>query len=113
MDVPFLKAGSSDGKNPWKERGVRKVQKTGENVRWAYHKEFLKHGKVNSKRQCRYVRPVAMGLVNKELAEEIVADLNQMCVANDYKLGTGFLTTYKLLSVLIMSPLAMKWRNRF
>lgn len=71
-----------------------------EKVREAYQKEFLKNGKVNSKRQCRYVRPVAMGLVNKEQAEDIVADLNRMCTANNYRLGTGFLTTYKVLSVL-------------
>lgn len=83
-----------------KKEEAGKYKELAKKVRWAYHKEFLKHGKVDSKRQCRYVRPVAMGLVNKEQAEEIVADLNQMCVANDYKLGTGFLTTYKILSVL-------------
>lgn len=69
-------------------------------IKEAYKIEFLKNGKVCSKRHCRHVRPVAMGLVEGAEANAIVADLNQLCEKNNYKIGTGFLTTYKILQVL-------------
>ena len=69
-------------------------------IRRAYRREFLKDGTVRSKRQCRYVRPVDMGLVTKEEAGNIVAKLNEMLAAGDYKVGTGFLTTYRVMHVL-------------
>lgn len=74
--------------------------KKAECVKAAYRKEFLKGGKVHSKRQCQYVRPIAMGLVEKEEGKVIAKQLNDMVIANDYKIGTGFLTTYKILFVL-------------
>ncbi len=77
-----------------------KYKERAELVRQAYRKEFLKDGKVSSRRQCRYVRPLAMGLVNANEGKIIAEQLNQMVVANDYKIGTGFLTTYKLLPIL-------------
>lgn len=69
-------------------------------VREAYRKEFLKHRKVKSKRQCKYVRPLAMGLVDRDEGKAIAQQLNRMIIKNDYKIGTGFLTTYKVLFVL-------------
>lgn len=69
-------------------------------VKKAYQKEFLKTGTVDSERQCRYVRPVSMGLAEDHQAPEIIRKLNAMCVQNNYKIGTGFLTTYKILPTL-------------
>ena len=69
-------------------------------IRDAYRKEFLKNGTVKSDRQCRYVRPVMMGLVSDEEAKTIMADLNEMIVKNGYKIGTGFLTTFRILHTL-------------
>lgn len=69
-------------------------------IRSAYQKEFIKNGTVNSKRHCRYVRPVAMNLVDAQTKQHLAEKLNQKCIENEYKIGTGFLTTYKLLSVL-------------
>lgn len=69
-------------------------------IRSAYQKEFLKDGRIRSKRICRYVRPLYMGLVQGEEAERIAAQLNQKCIENNYRIGTGFLTTYKLLPTL-------------
>ncbi len=69
-------------------------------VRQAYRKEFLKNGKVDSKRQCQYVRPLAMGLADSDEGKVIAKQLNDMVVANGYKIGTGFLTTYKVLFIL-------------
>lgn len=69
-------------------------------IRQAYRKEFLKDGKVISRRQCKYVRPIYMGLATSEEIKGLAAALNDLCVANDYKIGTGFLTTYQILQVL-------------
>lgn len=66
----------------------------------AYQTEFLKDGKVHSKRQCRYVRPLSMGLIPGDKRAAAAEELNRMCQENAYKIGTGFLTTWKLLSVL-------------
>ena len=41
-----------------------------------------------------------MGLAEDDEKEELAAALNQLVVANDYKIGTGFLTTYKILQTL-------------
>lgn len=83
-----------------KEADEKKYAELAEKVRKAYRKEHLKGGKVKSDRQCRYVRPVFMGLADPEECKNIVADLNKMVEKNHYKIGTGFLTTYKILQTL-------------
>lgn len=70
-------------------------------VKAAYQKEFIKDGTVKSKRQCRYVRPLALGLVDGESAETIAKQLNELVIANGYRIGTGFLTTPWINSVLV------------
>lgn len=82
---------------PEDEAHYAEIAKT---VRNAYRKEFLKGGKVTSKRQCRYVRPIAMGLVDYEEGRVIAKQLNDMVITGGYKIGTGFLTTYRILMVL-------------
>ncbi len=71
-----------------------------EKVKEAYQKEFLKGGMPQSTRQCKYVRPLYMGLVENEGKERLAKALNELCVKNNYKIGTGFLTTYQILNVL-------------
>ncbi len=70
-------------------------------VKQAYQKEFIKDGVVKSKRQCRYVRPLALGLIEGEPAKAVAKQLNNMVVANGFKIGTGFLTTPWICSVLV------------
>lgn len=41
-----------------------------------------------------------MGLTYGDEARHIASELNALCISNDYKIGTGFLTTYKLLPTL-------------
>lgn len=41
-----------------------------------------------------------MGLLSEEQKEAALKKLNEMCIANQYRIGTGFLTTYQILSVL-------------
>ena len=71
-----------------------------EAIKMSYKKEFLKNGKVDSKRQCRYVRPVHMGIVTGDEAQALIDTLAQMVKDNEYKIGTGFLTTWKVMQVL-------------
>ncbi len=70
------------------------------NVKAAYRDAFTSDGIVESDRQCRYVRPVALDLLPEEEKAENVARLNDLVVANDYRIGTGFLTTPFILPVL-------------
>ena len=77
-----------------------KYSELANSVRRSYRNEFLKDGKVVSKRQCRFVRPVAMGLAEPSECVNIIGELNELIKQNDYRIGTGFLTTYKILQVL-------------
>lgn len=71
-----------------------------EKVKTAYRHTFTRDGIVESDRQCRYVRPVALDLLPESEKRENVARLNQMVIDNDYRIGTGFLTTPFILPVL-------------
>ena len=83
-----------------KKEDLEKYHNLQKEIQEAYQKEFLKKGTIRSKRQCRYVRPIAMGLLTDKQKEEALIKLNEMCVQNQYRIGTGFLTTYQILSVL-------------
>jgi len=82
------------------EQDAATLRKLADRIRTAYRKEFLRGGKAHGKRQCRYVRPVAMGLADEESARRIADQLNRMCIKNAYRVGTGFLTTWQVLQVL-------------
>jgi alpha-L-rhamnosidase len=75
----------------------KKYSDLAQKIKSAYKKEFFP---VKSKRSCKYVRPLYMGIANGEEKIKISADLNKKCISNNYKISTGFLTTYKLLEVL-------------
>ena len=77
----------------------REYQKLAANIREAYQKEFIPDS-LKSGRQCRYVRPLYMGLVSGKKAENMAKKLNDLVKNNRYKIGTGFLTTYQILNVL-------------
>lgn len=66
----------------------------------AYHEIELKNGHISSERQCRYVRPLYMGLLSEEDAKTAAKDLNDLVVRNHFHLNTGFLTTPHLCQVL-------------
>ena len=71
-----------------------------ERVKTAYRYTFTNDGLVESDRQCRYVRPVALDLLPEADKKRNVERLNQMVIENEFKIGTGFLTTPFILSVL-------------
>ena len=83
-----------------KTEDAEKYGRYAENVRAAYRRHFIPGGKINSKRQCKYVRPLYMGLASDDEKAGIAAALNELCVKNTYRIGTGFLTTYQILNVL-------------
>lgn len=69
-------------------------------VKAAYRHTFTKDGLVESDRQCRYVRPVALDLLSESDKRRNVERLNRMVIANGYRIATGFLTTPFILPVL-------------
>ena len=71
-----------------------------EHAKAAYRSIELQNGHIHSERQCRYVRPLQMGLLDEEDAKRAASDLNDLVVKNNYHLNTGFLTTPHLCSVL-------------
>lgn len=73
---------------------------TAEKARLAYRTAFTENGVIHSDRQCEYVRAVQFGLLSEEESQAAVEQLNQMVIANDYHLNTGFLSTPYLCSVL-------------
>lgn len=83
-----------------KEQDAVKYKKIAEQARDAYRYTQLPDGIINSKRQCRYVRPLAMQLLEKDEAEQAAKNLNDLVIENDYHLNTGFLSTPYLCQVL-------------
>jgi len=71
-----------------------------ENIRRAYRRRFTRDGLVRSRRQCRYVRPIALGLLDGEDRKRNAAILNDRVLADGCRIGTGFLTTQFVLQVL-------------
>ncbi|MBR5738621.1 MAG: family 78 glycoside hydrolase catalytic domain, partial [Lachnospiraceae bacterium] len=71
-----------------------------EKIREAYRAVFTDHGRISSDRQCRYVRPVAHELLSTEESRIAVENLVRLIRSNGGAIGTGFLTTCYLNSVL-------------
>jgi alpha-L-rhamnosidase len=83
-----------------KTEDAARYRELSEKVKKAYIAEFIKDGKIKSKRMCKYVRPLYMGIAEGELAKDIARELNSLVKENDYCIGTGFLSTYQILNVL-------------
>ena len=71
-----------------------------ENIKKAYRFTCTKEGKIESSRQCDYVRPIAFGLLEAEEEQQAADDLNELVIQNEYHLNTGFLSTPDLCRVL-------------
>ena len=83
-----------------KEDDAKKFKKLAHAANNAFHIIEVKDWKIRSDRQCRYVRPLYMGLLDAQEAKEAAKDLNQLVIQNGYHLNTGFLTTPYLCKVL-------------
>ena len=71
-----------------------------QNAKQAYRFTCTKNGKIESDRQCEYVRPVAFGLLDGEENRQAADALNALVVQNGGHLNTGFLSTPDLCRVL-------------
>lgn len=71
-----------------------------EGAKKAYHEHWIKDGTVHTSHMAELVRPIALGLADEEERKNIAALLNEMVIARNYKVGTGFLSTPFLLQTL-------------
>lgn len=71
-----------------------------EKAKMAYREYCTEDGKIHSKRQCQYVRPIALDMLSEEEKQQACDDLAQMLIQADYEINTGFLTTHELLRTL-------------
>ncbi|MCM1388597.1 MAG: glycoside hydrolase family 78 protein [Bacillus sp. (in: Bacteria)] len=86
------------------------VHKSGDNEKYritagkakeTYRQLFVEDGRIkSSRRQCRYVRPVAFGLLDEDEKDKAVETLAKLINENENHIGTGFLTTHELCRVL-------------
>lgn len=83
-----------------KPEDAAKYAEIAENARKAYLFTLTENGKINSARQCAYVRPVAFGILDGADAQTAADDLNELVIKNGYHLNTGFLSTPDLCRVL-------------
>lgn len=72
-----------------------------EGARYGYRFHFAKNGKIQTNHMAELVRPIALGLIDGEDAKDAAAKLNEMAIARQYKVGTGFLSTPFLLQTLV------------
>ena len=83
-----------------KEADADRYQALADSIKAAYRYTFTDDGLVRSPRQCHYVRPVALGPLSEADSRRTISALNELVVANDYCIGTGFLSTPFILNVL-------------
>lgn len=84
-----------------KEEEAVYYQEIADKAKKAYRYVFTNNGKIESDRQCEYVRALKFNLLSKEESEHAARDLNQLVIQNDYHLNTGFLSTPFLCEVLV------------
>lgn len=71
-----------------------------EKVAEAYRYYFVPEGCINSNRMCKYVRPLALGLLDGQSKERVQQQLIAMVRERGHHVGTGFLSTPFILRVL-------------
>ncbi len=71
-----------------------------EKTKAAYRYLYVKNGRIDSQRQCHFVRPIAHELLCEDEKKLAAQDLVKLIRKNGNKLGTGFLTTCYLCDVL-------------
>ena len=83
-----------------KPEDAKKYAEIAEKAKLAYRHCCLKDGRIVSRRQCEYVRPLAFGLLDGDEVQAAADALNALVVQNVYRLNTGFLSTPDLCRVL-------------
>ena len=77
-----------------------KSREAAENAAKAYQMRYIKNGRIKTKKQANIVRPLALGLIPAEHENSIAKQLDQLVKKQGYHIGTGFLSTPFLCSVL-------------
>ena len=84
-----------------KNDDAEKYGELAECVKRAYIHRFTENGSVNGgNRQCLYVRPLALDLLPEDTKKETADRLDSVVKNNNYRIGTGFLSTAFLCEVL-------------
>lgn len=84
-----------------KKEDAQKYKELADNVKQAYIRRFTEGGVINGgDRQCLYVRPLALDLLSEEAKQDAADRLDCVVKKNEYKIGTGFLSTPFLCEVL-------------
>jgi alpha-L-rhamnosidase len=84
-----------------KKEDAAKYKAIAAEVKRVYNRYFIKDdGTIIEGKQAPNVRALAFGLADDAKEEAVAAKLNEMLIANSYKLNTGFLSTAYLLNVL-------------
>ena len=65
-----------------------------------YNDLFVKDGNIDTMRQAKLVRPLALGLLEGETKKSVEKQLKKAIEEYDFRVGTGFLSTPYLLPVL-------------
>ena len=71
-----------------------------EKAKNAYRYVYFKDGRVDSDRQCHYVRPIFMDILDEEEKVRTAKELVELIKKQGGNIGTGFLTTCELCNVL-------------
>jgi len=79
---------------------AKKYIEIAEGARSAYRYTCTKKGRIESKRQAEYVRPIVFGLLDRQESQAAADRLAEMVAENNYHLNTGFLATPFLCRVL-------------
>lgn len=79
---------------------LSKYRQYAEGAKKAYYALFVDSGALNTERQAKLVRPIALGVLDGEKKREAEQRLQQAVEAYGYRVGTGFLSTPFLLSAL-------------
>ena len=72
---------------------INHYQRVADNAKKGYQKAFTEDGRIVSKRQCQYVRPLAFKLLSLKNDKDAVGQLAEMVREAEGRLNTGFLTT--------------------
>lgn len=83
-----------------KEDEMKTYQEYADGAKKAYDHLFIKTGMLDTDRQAKIVRPLALGLLDGEAKKTAQQRLVQAVANRNYHVGTGFLSTVFLLPVL-------------
>lgn len=82
------------------EDGAEEYEAIADGAKKAYNHLFVKTGTLDTNRQAKIVRPLALGLLDGEEKKKAENRLVQAVREGNYHVGTGFLSTVFLLPVL-------------